>query len=85
MAELWRPYHVADASGDQETDNPDRADTLGWFKVELWSRDNQRAEHLIWAGNRIDTARLKFATAVKHRPRGRYTIRQRDRVLKEWP
>jgi hypothetical protein len=36
-------------------------------------------------GNRIDAARAVFNVAVKRRPRGRYTIRQRCRVVEQWP
>jgi hypothetical protein len=42
-------------------------------------------ERLLHAGNRIDEARAVSAAAVKHRPRERYTIRQRCRVLEQWP
>jgi len=35
--------------------------------------------------NSIDKARAVFREAVKHRPRGRYTIRQGIRVLEKWP
>ena len=33
----------------------------------------------------LDKAREIYAAAVKHRPRIRLTIRQRTRVLEEWP
>jgi hypothetical protein len=36
------------------------------------------------AGSNLDKAQL-FAEAVKHRPRIRLTIRQRTRVLQQWP
>jgi hypothetical protein len=36
-------------------------------------------------GNNLDKARELFAGAVKYRPRIRLTIRQRTRVLREWP
>jgi hypothetical protein len=46
---------------------------------------DQRVERPLHAGNRIDAARAVFNAAVKHRPRGRYTIRQRCRVVEQWP
>jgi hypothetical protein len=44
-----------------------------------------KIEQLIYAGNNLDKARELFAEAVKHRPRIRLTIRQRTRVLFQWP
>jgi hypothetical protein len=38
-----------------------------------------------FAGSNLDKAREVFAAAVKHRPRIRLTIRQRTRVLEQWP
>ncbi|MBO0718075.1 MAG: hypothetical protein J2P55_12160 [Rhizobiales bacterium] len=69
----------------EETDNPLLADERNFFKVELWSRDGQRVERLLWAGNAPDRARAIFDAKVRHRPRGRYTIRQRTRVIDQWP
>jgi hypothetical protein len=40
---------------------------------------------MLWAGNSLDKARALFSAEVRRRPRGRYTIRQRSRVLDEWP
>jgi hypothetical protein len=48
-------------------------------------KDDQRIEGLLHVGNRIDAARAVFNAAVKHRPRERYTIRQRCRVVEQWP
>ena len=39
----------------------------------------------LYAGNNLDTARRIFERTTKHRPRVRLTIRQRMRVLDEWP
>jgi glycogen debranching enzyme len=58
---------------------------LDWFKVEQWSRDGNAVERLLWAGNRIEVARETFDAVLKHRPRGRYTIRQGSSVLAKWP
>ena len=44
-----------------------------------------KAECMLYAGNNLDKARTLFAEEVKHRPRIRLTIRQRTRVLQQWP
>jgi hypothetical protein len=40
---------------------------------------------MLYAGNDLDKAREAFAKAIKHWPRIRLTIRQRTRVLQQWP
>jgi hypothetical protein len=40
---------------------------------------------MLFAGNSLDSARAVFQTEVRRRPRSRYTIRQRSRVLEKWP
>jgi hypothetical protein len=40
---------------------------------------------MVFAGGGLDKARRIFERMVKHRPRIRLTIRQRARVLDEWP
>jgi hypothetical protein len=40
---------------------------------------------MLYAGNNLDKAREIFTAAVKQRPRIRLTIRQRTRVLQQWP
>ena len=70
---------------DQETDDPLYADRRYFYKVEKWSRDGLRVMLLLYAGNNLDKARDIFAKAIKHRPRIRLTIRQRTRVLQQWP
>jgi hypothetical protein len=40
---------------------------------------------MLYAGSNLDKARDIFAAAVKHRPKIRLTIRQRTRVLSQWP
>ena len=54
-------------------------------KVEKWSRDGQRIEELLFAGNSLDKARRIFEPFIQRRPRARLTTRQRTRVLREWP
>lgn len=72
-------------SPDEETDNPLLADDRNYYKVEKWIRDGMKVEDLLYAGNNLGKAQAIFAAAVKHRPRIRLTIRQRTRVLQEWP
>jgi hypothetical protein len=70
---------------DEETDEPLIADHRNFYKVEKWSKDEQRIERMLWAGNSLDKARAIFDAEIKRRPRIRLTIRQRARVLQRWP
>ena len=70
---------------DEETRDPLYADDRNFFKVEQWSRDGMRVEGPLYAGNSLAKAEDIFARAVKHRPRIRLTIRQRTRVLQQFP
>jgi hypothetical protein len=70
---------------DQETDDPPYADRRNFYKVEKWSRDGLRVELMLYAGNNLDKARRIFERTTKRRLRIRLTIRQRMRVLDEWP
>jgi hypothetical protein len=38
-----------------------------------------------YAGSNFSKALYIFTAAIKHRPRIRLTIRQRTRVLQQWP
>jgi hypothetical protein len=49
------------------------------------SPDGAKVDSLLYAGNNLDKARDIFSKAIKHRPRIRLTIRQRTRVLDQWP
>jgi hypothetical protein len=42
-------------------------------------------DRMLYAGSNLDKARQIFTEAIGHRPRIRLTIRQRVRVLEEWP
>jgi len=76
---------VADIEwSDEETNEPLIADHRNFFKVEKWTKDG-KVERMLHAGSSLDKAREPFAAAIKHRPRIRLTIRQRTRVLDEWP
>jgi hypothetical protein len=70
---------------DEEIDEPLLADHRNFYKVEKWTKDGTRVERMLYAGNNLDKARDIFTAAIKHRPRIRLTIRQRTRVLDEWP
>ena len=77
--------HSMSDRSDEETDDPHYADRRNFYKVEKWSRDGLRVELMLYAGSSLDKARRIFERATKHRPRIRLTIRQRMRVLDEWP
>jgi hypothetical protein len=70
---------------EEETDNPLYADACNFYKLEKWTKDGGKVDRMLYAGNNFDKARQLFAEAVKHRPRIRLTIRQRTRVLQQWP
>jgi hypothetical protein len=70
---------------DEETNEPLIADNRNFYKVEKWTRDGAKIEHMLYAGSSLDKAREIFTAAIKHRPRIRLTIRQRTRVLDKWP
>jgi hypothetical protein len=70
---------------DEETDDPLYADDRNYYKVELWTMDEQRVLRMLYGGNNLDKARTIFASYIRIRPRARITIRQRTRVLDQWP
>jgi len=76
---------VNDDWSDEQTDNSLYAHDRNFHKVEKWTRDGTKVDRLLYAGNSLEKARKLFATAIKHRPRIRLTIRQRTRVLERWP
>ena len=53
----------------EETDDPLVADQRNFFKVELWTKDSQHVERLLFAGNSLDKAREMFAAYGRRRPR----------------
>jgi hypothetical protein len=69
----------------EETDDPFEADQRNFYKVEKWTKDGKAVDRMLYAGNNLDKARDLFASAIKHRPRIRLTIKQRTRVLEKWP
>jgi len=70
---------------DEETDNPLLADDRNYYKVEKWTRDGSKVDRMLYAGNNLERAKDIFTEAVKRRPRIKLTIRQRTRVLEQWP
>jgi hypothetical protein len=70
---------------EEQTDDPLHADRRNFYKVEKWSRDGLRVELMLYAGSSLDKARRIFAQIVKQRPGIRLAVRQRMRVLDEWP
>jgi hypothetical protein len=79
------PKMWSDMKAEDETDEPLVADHRNYYKVEKWTKDGARVEHMLYAGSDLDKARDIFQQAIKHRPRIRLTIRQRARVLEKWP
>jgi hypothetical protein len=72
-------------SSDEETDNPLYANDQNYYKVEKWTKDGTKVDRMLYASNNLGKARDVFWAAVRHRPRIRLTIRQRARVLDQWP
>ena len=74
-----------DPAVHEETDNPTYADDRMFYKVEKWTRDGTKVDRMLYGGNSLAKAQEIFARSIKHRPRIRLTIRQRTRVLQQWP
>jgi hypothetical protein len=68
----------------EETNDPLIADHRNFYKVEKWTKDGSKVDHMLYAGSNLDKAQAVFAAAIKHRPRIRLTIRQRSLVLEQW-
>jgi hypothetical protein len=69
----------------EETDDPNNADARNYYKVERWTNDGLYVAGMLYAGNDLEHARSIFAAGIKRRPRARLTIRQRSKVLWNWP
>ncbi len=65
--------------------NPLYAADRNFYKVELWTDNEQHIEQLLYAGNNLDKARDIFARFIRKRPRAHLAIRQRARVVDKWP
>jgi hypothetical protein len=44
----------------EETDDPLHADRRNFYKVEKWTRDGQRVEEMLFAGNSLSKAQRIF-------------------------
>jgi hypothetical protein len=69
----------------EETDDTIHVDRRNFYKIEKWSRDGQHVVELEFASSSLDKAKRIFDRMTEHRPRIRLTIRQRTRVLQQWP
>ena len=67
------------------TSDPHYADQRNFYKVETWTRDGLHLTGLLHAGNKLEMAYEVFRTFTAKRPRVRLTIRQRTRLIAEWP
>jgi hypothetical protein len=74
-----------DPSGEQETASFGDAWDRNFFMTELWSKHEAEVARMLYGGNKLEKAWAVFHEAVKRRPRGIYTIRQRAHVLARWP
>jgi hypothetical protein len=68
----------------EETDEL-HADRRNFYKVEKWTEDGQHIKEMMFAGSDLEKAKRIFGRFIKKRPTSRLTIRQRGRVLIEWP
>jgi hypothetical protein len=68
-----------------EETNELHADRRNFYKVEKWTEDGQHIKEMMFAGSDLEKAKRIFGRFIKKRPRWRVTIRQRSRVLIEWP
>lgn len=84
LGRLQAAEMIAPFMQDETTDDPVLADRRNFYKVELWTRDDF-IERMLFAGTSLERARAIFAEYARHRPAARLTIRQRSRVLTQWP
>ena len=85
MRRLPPKYDPKPTQSEGETSDPLIADHRNFYKVEKWTKDGAKVDHMLYAGSNLDKAQADFAAAIKHRPRIRLTIRQRSLVLEQWP
>jgi hypothetical protein len=81
----WTPVQFTQEGCIPHGRDPLVADLHNFYKVEKWTRDGTNVDSLFYAGNSLGRARSVFEHAIKHRTRIRLTIRQRTRVLGQWP
>ena len=68
-----------------ETDDPHYADARHFYTVQTWTKNGRHLTEMLYAGNNPEKACEVFRAFAKKRPRSRITIRQRTRVIAEWP
>ena len=76
MPGFTRKIGIVAKWSNEETDEPLIADHRNFYKVDLWTKDGQRIERMLFAGSSLDKARAIFADFARKRPRVRLTIRQ---------
>jgi hypothetical protein len=69
---------------DEETTEPLIADHRNYYKVEQWTKARPRRAHDLRRQQSRQGGQV-FTAAARHRPRIRLTIRQRTRVIEQWP
>jgi hypothetical protein len=74
-----------DVDFHEETDSPTYADDRNFYKVEKWTKNPTKVDRLLYAGNSLGRARSIFQQAIKHQPQIRLTLRQRTRMVDQWP
>ena len=70
--------------GDEETDDWHYADARNFYTVATWTKDGLHITGMLYAGNNLAKAYEVF-NGFTRRPRARVTIRQRTRLIAEWP
>jgi hypothetical protein len=70
---------------DEETTEPLIAHDRNYYKVEKWTKGGTKVDRTLYAGSNLGKARDIFTAEIKRRPRIRQTIRQRTRLLAQWP
>jgi hypothetical protein len=76
-----------DADWHEETDDPRYADERNFYKVEEWRRSDVVGgdKRLLYASNNLERVRRFLSRELQRRPNAKLMIRQRTRVLQEWP
>jgi hypothetical protein len=48
------------------TNDPLIADDRNFYKIEKWTKDGAKIEHMLYAGSSLDKAREIFTALIKH-------------------
>jgi len=57
----YNPTGVGTHQSDDETNDPLIADHRNFYKVEKWTKDGSKFDHMLYAGGKLDKAREVFA------------------------